>query len=170
MTLYGITFNSPEKCRLRKRIESMKMHYKKKIRNLQQQLRRKTDQVTTLKVMITNLIERNLLNEEQADVLQTFDESSMLKRLIRTKRVPARYDEQFRSFALTLHYYSPRAYEYVRSKFNLCLPHAKTITKWYGAINGKPGITLEALNYITQHVNNTIPLPYQLSITGFFNV
>lgn len=64
------------------------------------------------------------------------------------------YNEQFRSFALTLHYYSPRAYEYVRSKFNFCLPHAKTITKWYGSINGEPGINLEALSYIKQRVNS----------------
>lgn len=62
-------------------------------------------------------------------------------------------------FALTLHYYSPRAYEYVRQEFNNCLPHSKTISKWYQSINGKPGIMLEAVNAIKQRSNS---VDYQL--------
>ena len=92
---------------------------------------------------------------EQTDILQSFSESNnIFKRIMHAKRVPRQYEEQFRAFALTLHYYSPRAYEYVRSKFNFCLPHPKTISKWYGSIHGEPGIITEALNYIRQRVNN----------------
>lgn len=36
-----------------------------------------------------------------------------------------------RKFALTMRYYSPRCYDYVRSKFNKNLPHPATIRKWY---------------------------------------
>lgn len=67
---------------------------------------------------------------------------------------PKQYNEQLRAFALTLHYYSPRAYEYVRSQFNFCLPHVKTISNWYKSIDGNPGISSEALNSVKQRVNN----------------
>lgn len=34
-------------------------------------------------------------------------------------------------FALTLHFYSPAAYKFVREKFDNHLPHKKTIQRWY---------------------------------------
>jgi len=55
---------------------------------------------------------------------------------------------ELRSFALTLHFYSPAAYNYVRKTFKKCLPHPSTIRKWYSTIDGSPGITQESLNAI----------------------
>lgn len=46
---------------------------------------------------------------------------------------------------MTLHFYSPKAYSYVRNKFNNSLPDPKTISKWYRNLNGEPGFTEEAL-------------------------
>lgn len=46
-----------------------------------------------------------------------------------------KYSEDIRKFALTLRFYSPRAYEYIREKFNRCLPHSVTIRKWYQQSN-----------------------------------
>lgn len=42
-----------------------------------------------------------------------------------------KYSETVRKFALTLRFYSPRAYDYVREKFDRSLPHPVTIKKWY---------------------------------------
>lgn len=70
--------------------------------------------------------------------------------------VPKQFDNQLKSFALTLHYYSPRAYEYVRQEFDNCLPHCKTISKWYQSIEGKSGIMSEASNAIKQQANSVI--------------
>lgn len=75
------------------------------------------------------------------------------------KSVNKQFDNQLKSFALILHYYSPRTYEYVRQEFDNCLPHCKTISKWYRSIQGKPGIMLEALNTIKQRANS---VDYQL--------
>lgn len=47
--------------------------------------------------------------------------------------VECQHDEDVRAFALTLHYYSPRGYNYVREKFDKHLPHVATIRKWYSA-------------------------------------
>nr|CAH7746620.1 unnamed protein product [Callosobruchus chinensis] len=55
------------------------------------------------------------------------------------------YDPALRSFALTLSFYSPRAYNFVRSTFNKSLPHLSTISKWYRSVDGSPGFHQEAL-------------------------
>lgn len=53
-----------------------------------------------------------------------------------------KYPESVRQFCLSLHYHSPRGYEYVRRTFNYHLPSSKTIQRWYAAsdIRGEPGI------------------------------
>lgn len=53
---------------------------------------------------------------------------------------------------MTLNFYSPKAYMYVREKFNNTLPHPSTISKWYRSINGSPGFTQEALNALSLKV------------------
>lgn len=61
-----------------------------------------------------------------------------------TGKTEKRYGTKLRTFALTLHFYSPKAYKYVRTVFNKTLPAVSTIRKWYRAINGKPGLSMEA--------------------------
>lgn len=55
-----------------------------------------------------------------------------------------KYDTKLRTFAITLHFYSPKGYKYVRSVFNKALPCVSTIRKWYSSVNGKPGFSKEA--------------------------
>lgn len=50
-----------------------------------------------------------------------------------------------RRFATTLHFYSAKAYRYVRKVFNDSLPSERTITSWYKSVDGSPGISSEAL-------------------------
>lgn len=65
------------------------------------------------------------------------------------------YNENLRKFALTLHYYSPRAYKYVRQKFDNHLPHKSTIQKWYANTNvsGEPGICKQSFEILTARAN-----------------
>lgn len=62
------------------------------------------------------------------------------------------YSEEVRKFCLTLHFYSPRAYAYVREKFNRTLPGGTTIRNWYSSINGSPGITQESIDALQKRV------------------
>lgn len=55
------------------------------------------------------------------------------------------YSERLRSFALTLNYYSPRAYEYLRNTCNNHLPSVSTLRSWYSSIDGSPGLCSEIL-------------------------
>lgn len=64
------------------------------------------------------------------------------------QKVKKQYNEEIRKFALTLHFFSPKAYNYVRNQFNNCLPHSKTLSKWYSVVDAEPGITQEALGML----------------------
>lgn len=70
------------------------------------------------------------------------------------EKVPTQYDESVRSFSLTLHSLSPRAYNYVRKKFRNNLPHSSTIRKWYAnsSCNGEPGLSKESLDTLRKLV------------------
>lgn len=59
-----------------------------------------------------------------------------------------KYCPELRAFALTLNFYSPKAYSYILDKFNNSLPHPKTLSKWYRSVNGAPGFTEKALTIL----------------------
>lgn len=42
-----------------------------------------------------------------------------------------KFSEEVRKFVLTVRFYSPRAYDYLREKFNNTIPHPGTIQRWY---------------------------------------
>lgn len=69
-----------------------------------------------------------------------------------------KYAEAVRIFILTLRFYSPRAYEYIRLKFEKNLPHSATIRKWYqrSELRCETGIcerSLELLKDLVQKLN-----------------
>lgn len=74
---------------------------------------------------------------------------------IHKQSLPKEYPPELRKFALTLHFYSPKAYTYVRKCFNSSLPHPKSLSKWYRSVNGNPGFLEEALNSIFERVKAT---------------
>lgn len=49
---------------------------------------------------------------------------------------------------MTLHFYSPRAYNYLRGKFNNHLPSVSTMRNWYASLNASPGYTTESFNIL----------------------
>ncbi|KAJ8927601.1 hypothetical protein NQ314_019909 [Rhamnusium bicolor] len=55
-----------------------------------------------------------------------------------------KYSPALRTFALTLNFYSSKAYNYVREKFNKSLPSTRTLSEWYRSVDGTPGFTNEA--------------------------
>lgn len=65
-----------------------------------------------------------------------------------------KYSEAVRKFALTLNFYKPRAYQYVRSKFNNNLPSDSVIRSWFAnsSANGEAGISLEGMQCLSRIV------------------
>lgn len=60
------------------------------------------------------------------------------------------------SFALSLSFYSPRAYNFVKDTFNQSLSHIRTISKWYQTIDGSPGFIHEALTALKLKQNEAM--------------
>lgn len=53
---------------------------------------------------------------------------------------------------MTLHFYSPKAYEYVRSTFSDHLPAARTLRSWYSSVDCTPGFTASAFDALREKV------------------
>ena len=59
-----------------------------------------------------------------------------------------RFSEEVKKFALTLHFYSPRAYTFVRSLF--ALPCISSLSNWSSSIDCSPGFFKDVFSYIQQ--------------------
>lgn len=76
------------------------------------------------------------------------------------------YSPEVRIFCLTVHFYSPRAFEYIRSVFNQNLPCIRTIQKWCSVVDTSPGFTLCSMDILrakieelkTKNVQPTVSL------------
>ena len=100
----------------------------------------------TLQSVVAELKSQSLMGASSLSVLETCagGVGDLLRRTISRhtgKSLPSTYSSELRSFALTLHFYSPHAYRYIRKVFNTCLPHPRTIEKWYSSVDGQPGFT-----------------------------
>lgn len=62
------------------------------------------------------------------------------------KNLPRKYPTELRHFALSLHFYSGKAYDFVRKEFNTILPHPRTLSKWYTNTDASPSFTKESLD------------------------
>lgn len=121
---------------------------RKKLKCKQQNNRRLKKCVQSFKTIIKVLKDKHLISSGCEEILsQSFSGASLeiLKRAssartFRGKNCPA----EFRSFAMTLQFYSAKAYEFVRKSFNLALPHQAQIRKWYGKVPAEPRFTKPA--------------------------
>ena len=135
-----------------------------KIENLTQKLklskqktRRRNRKVSNLTAVVSELKEQNLINNDCATMLETTFSGvpkELMKRLVSQKKKKnlGAYPPELRSFAMTLKFYSTKAYNYVRKSFDLGLPHVSVIRSWYSSMDGEPGFTKDALNALKAKV------------------
>ena len=75
---------------------------------------------------------------------------SIFQNVQKIHRVCRRYTDDIKEFALTLYFYSPKAYQYVRSI--LPLPNPSLIRKWASSVDCEPGFLKEALKALSDEV------------------
>lgn len=73
----------------------------------------------------------------------------------RKKGSRKKYPAELRAFALTLNFYSPKAYKYIRKTFKNFLPDLSTIRKWYSVLDGRPGFTHEVFEALKCKVSKS---------------
>lgn len=113
-----------------------------------------------MKQILFQLKNKNLLNVDEIEILM--ENFGKHRNLITNwakknlgQQVPKKYSPEIRQFALSLHFFSSKAYEYVRKEFNTILPHSRTLCKWYSHVNASPGFTEEALKTLTIKTKNS---------------
>lgn len=72
------------------------------------------------------------------------------------------YPEEVRIACLTLHFYSVRAYNYLREIFNKSLPAPSTIRSWYCAVGGSAGHQTETLRQLKDIADDAKSKGYDL--------
>jgi hypothetical protein len=60
------------------------------------------------------------------------------------------YPEEIREFCVTLFYYSPKAYEYVRAFFGYALPASSTVRRWLANTEVNPGFLLQSFSFLKE--------------------
>ena len=63
-----------------------------------------------------------------------------------------RIQKELRAYAMTLKFYSAKAYKYVRKSFDLGLPHPSVVSSWYNVMDAEPSFTKEALTALQAKV------------------
>jgi len=133
----------------------------KKIKILNQTIRRQRKKIVSLKCIISNLKDNNLINEETSTLLldNCGENKHLITRLAKKNAGMApirKYCPELRRFAISLHFRSVSAYNFVRKEFNTILPHPRTLGKWYSNTNCEPGFTIEAFNTLALKCKNTL--------------
>ena len=120
--------NSPRKRKLRR-----------KIKTFQRQKRRQKVNIDGLNSIIKTLKNRRFLSKETSEsLLEQFSGTSktLIENEIKNKLKRRTYSDELKKFASTVHFYSPRAYLYLRKI--LQLPHPFSIREWTSTINCEP--------------------------------
>ena len=106
--------------------------------------------------MVESLREKSLISDATAiNLEENFDgiTSDMIKNQLKNQsRNPKgrRYYDEVKKFALTLNFYSPRAYEYLRSIFSL--PHANSLIEWTSSVDCEPGMFLDVFKNLKERI------------------
>lgn len=133
------------------------LEQKYKIQN--QQLKRLQKKTSHFEDIINQLNQERMSSENCSSALKSIPSEGLKQlweRVIanseQSKVSKSMYPPALRSFALTLHFYSPRAYNYVREEMKLALPDLSTIKTWYNSINGEAGFTQESFDALKHKV------------------
>ena len=139
--------------------EELKSKLVQKIRNLQQQLRRTKQKVKTFAEVIEKLKEAKIVNSKESEALHSNFENihlhflNNLKDNLKASPSGRRYTDEIKEFAVTLHYYSPSAYKYVRSI--VPLPHPSLVRKWSSSFKCEPGFIDEAFTSLSDKITSS---------------
>lgn len=107
-----------------------------RIRNLR---KREVTKATKIEQLTSELKEHALLTEAAEHLLESYAGVPLHLFTARAGGTGGAFSVEQKHFALTMHYYSPAAYEYLRQQMPH-LPSPRTIRGWLSTINGEPGL------------------------------
>jgi hypothetical protein len=66
------------------------------------------------------------------------------------------YSLEMRNFAVSLYYYSPKSYDFVRETFKNSLPSERTIRNWHSNSDCSPGFLEQSFEFINHKFDGKI--------------
>ncbi|KAL4156048.1 hypothetical protein QTP88_000083 [Uroleucon formosanum] len=125
-----------------------------KKRLLEQKNRRLESKISSLNTLVDELKKECQLNASYSHILKNIGTEEEKQLLMRQLQISTGKSicPILRKFAMTLHFYSPSAYSYVRTIFSKALPDVSTIRKWYSKLDVLPGMTKESFQAISLKV------------------
>ena len=128
---------------------------RKKLKVVKQKKKRQDVQIAKL---LQEVKDKNMINNGQLQLLKmNFGENTLtlieneLKASKSDKR-GHRYSDDLKQFAVTLHFYSAQAYEFLREYLHL--PHPSTIRQWSASLNCQPGFLSEVIDHLKQEAED----------------
>ena len=128
----------------------------RKIKILQQKVRRLVKKNKSMADMLKTLKSKALLTDDLYELLSN-SFSGMTLDIFRDEFQNAaktakgrRYSQEVKQFALTLHYHSPKAYDYIREILHL--PDPSSIRAWTASVNCQPGFLQQVFTYLNEAV------------------
>ncbi|KAG5890170.1 hypothetical protein JTB14_014337 [Gonioctena quinquepunctata] len=140
--------------------KEMKKAALQKLKICKRRVCRLTKKNSSIKQIVHDLKKKKLLSEDALTVLEESYSGmplSLMRRAIENmkngkrgkKQGRSKIPEEIRSFAMTLQFYSSKAYAYVRNTFNLALPAPPTIRGWLSNVECEPGFCQSAFNSLS---------------------
>lgn len=121
------------------------------LKSVRQAKKRIQSKCKRLGSILEELESNSLLQREHLINLKSFyegDSLKLVKQLTMKGKKVRRFSNEVKTFASALHYYSPRAYEYVRKYFQL--PHQATLRSWMANIECRPGFCIPAFEELSR--------------------
>ena len=112
---------------------------RKKIENMEELMKSLKDK------QLVSSQQHNLLDNTFGSVSKCLFESQMENSQFKDK-LSHHCNLETKQFAMTLHYYSPKAYEFVCNVF--FLPHSSTIRSWAASVDCDPGFFCDVIKLI----------------------
>ena len=142
------TRQSPTEMKLKKRVKRLEhrvLEEKKKVKDLEDALH---------ELNVENMVSKEFyaLLKDQFSGMQLELLNNERSHRAASSKAGYRYSNLIKRFSMTLMFYSPRAYDFIRQYFSL--PHPRTLQMWSGSIDCQPGFLKNVLDALTANVKD----------------
>ena len=126
----------------------------KTVRNLRKQVKRLKQKQVIKTNLLTMLQKENTIQNSQLSSIDGFLSELVANQAVNKRRTTnKKYSQSIKEFSITMYYYSPKAYSYLRSKFHL--PSGRTIRHWLQAVECEPGFLVDLIQIVGSQCTGT---------------
>ncbi len=175
-TAHDHTYDLPSQGELKRRFDIVMKEnavLKKKLKLALQAKRKLTKRCKFLRKTVETLKEKNLVTKSVVDLLNQAKSkvpAHLLDMVMKSQKGKRkRYSKDLKSFALTLQFYSSKAYNFVRDTFDQCLPHENVVRRWYSKVDADTGFSVDALKTLDQKVKEEMEKGKQVIVNLVFD-